>query len=196
MTEKPERISIDSPDEQKLSADLKHRDDPDALRLVRYLTMPDLSRTPGSPIYELVERIVDLPGFKDFTVVQVPEIVPADKSFDLFDFPVDHPARSRSDTYFVTDNAILRTHTTISWYYYLMSEHAKTKIARGEPLGVLTYGKVYRKDEIDRHHMNVFHQIDGYYLCRKSQKIITSDDLQAVLIQIVQAAFGRHVKYR
>ncbi len=196
MIEKPERIVIDSPDEQKLLAELKGRSDPDAARLLRYLAMPDLSRTPGSPIYELVERIVNLPGFKDFTVVQVPEIVPADKSFDLFDFPADHPARSRSDTYFVTDNDILRTHTTISWYYYLGSEHAKAKIAKGEPLGVLTYGKVYRKDEIDRHHMNVFHQIDGYYLCRRDQRVITSDDLQHVLIQIVQAAFGPDVKYR
>ncbi len=158
--------------------------------------MPDLSRTPGSPISELAQRIIELNDFKDFDVVQVPEIVPAVQSFDLFDFPAEHPARSPSDTYYVDDKYILRTHTTVSWYYYLTSEYAKEKLNKDAPIGVLTYGKVYRKDEIDRHHMNVFHQMDGYYLIPKDQNIITVDDLQNILVKIAQAVFGDQVKYR
>jgi len=180
----------------QLRKEIEGRKDTEARRMLRYLEMPDLSRTLGSPIQEVAQRIVSIPEFKDFEIVEVPEIVPADKSFDLFDFPADHPARSKSDTYYVNDNAILRTHTTISWYYYLTSDRAKEKIAKGDPLGVLTYGKVYRKDEIDRHHMNVFHQMDGYYLVPKDEKKITIDDLKEVLIKIVQSVFGPDIKYR
>ena len=164
--------------------------------MARFLAMPDLSRTPESPIHELVERITRLKDFADFDVIRVPEIVPADVSFDLFDFPKDHPARSKSDTYYVDDNTILRTHTTVMWYYWLQQALVKDKIGKGEGVGALSYGKVYRKDEIDRHHMNVFHQMDGWYLCRKDEKVITTKDLENVLIEIARAVFGKDVKYR
>jgi len=164
--------------------------------MLRFLAMPDLSRTPGSPVFEVAQRIVAIDDFKEFTVVRVPEIVPATQSFDLFDFPADHPARSKSDTYYATDTQILRPHTTVSWYYYLNSSEAKNKIAKNKSLGVLTYGKVYRKDEIDCRHMNVFHQMDGYYLAPKDQETITVEHLKDVLILIAQAIFGLDIKYR
>lgn len=189
-------ITIDSSQEHEALECLRGRRDPEGERMKRFLKMPDLSRTPGSPIYELAQLILALPEFKDFDEVRVPEIVPAAQSFDLFDFPANHPARSRSDTYYVNDAEILRTHTTVSWYYHLTSEYAKSKIKNNEPIGVLTYGKVYRKDEIDRHHMNVFHQIDGWYIIPKAMGIITIEDLKNVLVKIAQAAFGRNVGYR
>lgn len=189
-------IKINLEEEQKGNKSLENRNDAEAERMKRFLKMPDLSRMLGNPIHELVERIINLPGFENFDTVQVPEIVPAAQSFDLFDFPANHPVRSTSDTYYVDKEYILRPHTTVSWYYYLTSEYAKGKIQRNEPLGALTYGKVYRKDEIDRHHMNVFHQMDGYYLVPKDQKTITVDDLKDVLLKIAQAVFGEEVKYR
>ncbi len=189
-------IIVKSDEDKKAMESLSGRHDPQSVRVKRFLAMPDLSRTPGSPIYELAQRIIGLPDFKDFDVMQVPEIVKADISFDLFDFPPEHPARSKSDTYYVTDNDILRTHTTIMWYYYLMNEQIKEKIKKGLPVGSLCHGKVYRKDEIDRNHMNVFHQMDGWYLCKKSNKVITSQDLQDVLVKIAKAVFGENVKYR
>lgn len=195
-TKKGEYVQIQNELEQQLRQEVEKRTDVEAARIRRYLSMPDLSRTPGSPICELANRIVMLEDFKSFDVVQVPEIVPAAQSFDLFDFPADHPARSKSDTYYVNDEQILRTHTTVSWYYYLTSDRAKEKIKNNERLGVLTYGKVYRKDEIDRHHMNVFHQMDGYLLVPKSDKTITIDDLKDILVKVAQAAFGKDVKYR
>ncbi len=159
-------------------------------RIKRYLAMPDLSREAGSPIHEIVKRILAIPDFSYFDVIETPEVVPTDISFDLFDFPADHPARSRSDTYFVDDTHILRTHTTIMWYYYLQ------KNAKQEPMGFFSYGKVYRKDEIDRNHMNVFHQIDGGYLVPRDKKIITIEDLKDVLTKIAQAVFGPDIKCR
>lgn len=189
-------IDIHLPDADRLKKELEAKNDPDSLRLKRYMAMPDLSRTPSNPIHEIIQRILAAPGFADLDVIHVPEVVPADISFDLFDFPQDHPARSKSDTYYLDDNHILRTHTTVMWYYYLQDEDVKKKMAAGEPVGCFSYGKVYRKDEIDRNHMNVFHQIDGWYLAPKDKEFIGVDELQKVLADIAVAVFGPDVKYR
>lgn len=189
-------IVIPSPEEASLKKELESKTDPYSMRLKRYLSMPDLSRTPGSPIREIVDRILAHPYFKDLDTIQVPEIVPADISFDLFDFPADHPARSHSDTYYVDNENILRTHTTVMWYYFLENEEVKKKIKENKPVGAFCFGKVYRKDEVDRKHMNVFHQIDGWYLAPKSHKIIDQKDLEEALGNIAKAVFGPTVKYR
>ncbi len=189
-------IIIDTAEEKRLRAELEKRTDFEAQRIRRYLSMPDLSRTPQSPIAEIVKRILASPYFKGLDVIQIPEIVPADISFDLFDFAPDHPARSKSDTYYIDDANILRTHTTVMWYYYLQNEEIKKRIANNEAVGSFCFGKVYRKDEIDRKHMNVFHQIDGWYLAPKTLKTITQTDLEEALGNIAKAVFGENVKYR
>lgn len=189
-------IKIESREEKEIIKKLAKRTDPESRRIRRFLGMSDLSRTKGSPIQELTRRIIELPSFKNFDIIEAPEIVRADISFDLFNFPPNHPARSHSDTYFVDNEHILRTHTTIMWYYHLGNAKIKAKIAKLQPVGALSYGKVYRKDEIDRNHMNVFHQMDGWYLVPRAQKIITIQDLQDVLVNIAQAVFGKEVKYR
>lgn len=168
----------------------------EAARIKRYLAMPDLSRTPGSPIYELAQRIITLPDFAHLDVIEVPEIVPTSIIFDLFGFAPDHPGRSKSDTYYVDDKNVLRTHTTVMWYYYLNQLEVKKRLESNQAVGSLSYGKVYRKDEIDRHHMNVFHQIDGWYLVPKTERVITVEDLKEVLENMIKAIFGAETKYR
>lgn len=189
-------IIIKSDEEVRLREALEKKHDPESERIKRYLAMPDLSRSPGSPLYELVSRICQIPEYKDFDHIQVPEIVPADISFDLFNFPSNHPARSRTDTYYADDKNILRTHTTIMWYYHLNHPSVQEKIKNALPLGALCYGKVYRKDEIDRKHMNIFHQLDGWYLFPKKKGVITQTDLENTLGEIARAIFGPKTKYR
>src|SRR3990167_11196437 len=149
-------IKISRVEEERLRAELEARSDIDAMRMKHYLAMPDLSRTSGSPLHEIVERVKALPVFKGFDDIEIPEIVPASISFDLFDFPSTHPARSTSDTYYVDKENILRTHDTVFWYYYLNRPEIRERISRNESFGALCYGKVYRKDEIDRRHLNIF----------------------------------------
>lgn len=189
------KIIISKNVEKSLIARLQSRNDADARRMLRYLDMPDLSRTPNSPIYEIVQRVISIPEFKDFDIIEIPEIVPADISFDLFGFDPDHPARSKSDTYFVDDENILRTHDTVFWYYYLDLPETKEKIAKGESFGTLCYGKVYRKDEVDSRHMNVFHQIGGWYLAPDS-KAISFGDLKNALSNVAKGVFGPTTKIR
>ena len=189
-------IKIKSEEEVGLRRQLEDRHDAESERMKRYLAMPDLSRTVGSPICEMVQRILNLPDYKNFDVIEVPEIVPADVSFDFFDFPKDHPARSKSDTYYIDDKNILRTHTTVMWNYYLAQDDVKKRMADSQPVGSFSYGKVYRKDEIDRNHMNVFHQMDGWYLAPKDKETIGIPELEKVLADIAKAVFGSDVKYR
>src|SRR3989338_7240117 len=175
---------------------LEVRTDTEAVRIRRYMAMADLSRTPGSPLKEIVDRILAIPDYKDFDDIETSEIVSTEITFDLFGFAKDHPARSKSDTYYVDDNHILRTHTTIMWYYYLLDPDVKARMEKGESVGCFSYGKVYRKDEIDRKHMNVFHQIDAWYLSPKDKEVLGKQDLERALANVAKAVIGPDVKYR
>ena len=194
LTRSEYKISLN--EQEEILRLLDSRKDAEAERMKRYLKMPDLSRTEGSPLAELVRRTIAVESLKNFDVIEIPEIVPTNITFDLFNMPPGHPARSRSDTYYVNDEHILRTHDTVMWYYYLNLLETKEKIKEGKPLGVICYGKVYRKDEIDRHHMNVFHQLGGLYLLPDSQKTLELDELKRVLTEIAKGIFGDEVKNR
>ncbi|MBI4117297.1 MAG: hypothetical protein HY451_01255 [Parcubacteria group bacterium] len=189
-------IEINSLEEKELIAQLKKRTDPEAKRLLRFLDMPDLSRTSGSPLAAIIERVKKVSALKDFDDIKIPEIVSTYVLFDLFNMPPGHPARSKSDSYYVDEEHILITHDTVMWYYYLNLPEIKKKIENGEDLGVICYAKVYRKDEIDRHHMNVFHQFGGLYLVPDDKKTLTIEDLKNALIEIAQSIFGKDTKIR
>ena len=189
-------IIIDSPEEKELTAALQKRSDTEAVRIKRLLEMPDLSRTEGSPLKEVVDRTLAVPVIKDLDIVKIPEIIPTNIFFDLFNMPPGHPARSKSDTYYVDENHILRAHDTVFWYYYFNLPEIKKKIAEKKPIGAMCFGKVYRKEEIDRTHMNIFHQIGGLYLVPDGKMSLTPDDLKKVLSDIARSAFGEEVKFR
>ena len=189
-------INIPRDEENKLREEIVKRDDPQAKRMQRYLEMPDLSRTPGSPIYEIVQLVKNVPAFKDFDDINVPEIVPAHVSFDLFDFAPDHPVRSESDTYYVDKENMLRTHDTVFWYYYLNLPEIKEKIANKESFGTICYGKVYRKDEVDSRHMNVFHQIGGWFLQPDSDGMMELNDLKNALSEVAKGVYGPDTQIR
>jgi phenylalanyl-tRNA synthetase alpha chain len=189
-------IKITSPEEVALKKNLESKNDVYSMRLKRYLSMPDLSRTDDSPLKEIVDRASKTESLKGFDVIEIPEIIPTDIMFDLFNMPPGHPARSKSDTYYVDDGHVLRTHDTVFWYYYLNDPEIKKRILKKEILGAICYGKVYRKDEIDSKHMNVFHQFGGLYISPDGKKKITPDDLKNALSEIARSIFGNDVKFR
>lgn len=189
-------IKIDRTEEEKILVGLQARTDAEAIRIKRYLDMADLSRTQDSPLCEMVERVKNVPVLKDFDVIDIPEVIPTPILFDLFDFAADHPARSKSDTYYLDETNVLRTHDTVMWYYYLNRPEIKEKIEKKEKLGVLCYGKVFRKDEIDRRHMNIFHQFGGLYLQPDSEGVMPLESLKEVLREIVESVFGKDTNFR
>jgi len=189
-------ININRDAENNLLKSLESRTDSEAVRFRRYVAMPDLSRKEDGPLKEIVDRAKKTKSLAGFDVITIPEIVPTNILFDLFNMPIGHPARSKSDTYYVDEDNVLRTHDTVFWYYYLNDPNIKQKIKNKETLGALCYGKVYRKDEIDSRHMNVFHQFGGLYLAPDDAKTITPDDLQVVLSEIARSIFGDTVEFR
>ncbi|MBX4191657.1 MAG: hypothetical protein KW804_02570 [Candidatus Doudnabacteria bacterium] len=189
------QIVIDSPEEKELREQLEKRTDADALRMKRFLDMPDLSRTEGSPLKEIVDRALSVKSLEGFDVIKVPEIVPTNILFDPFNMPEGHPARSKSDTYYVDDKNVLRTHDTVFWYYYLNHPEIKKRIKNKETLGAICYGKVYRKDEIDRTHMNVFHQFGAWLIAPDDKKTITPEDLKNALSDIAKNVFEANFRF-
>lgn len=187
---------IDRTEEKALLSELNERGDAEATRIKRYLAMPDLSRTGGSPLYDMVEKVKNVPALENFDVIDIPEVISTEILFDLFDFAPDHVARSKSDTYYVDDTHVLRTHDTVMWHYYLNLPKTREKISNNENLGVLCYGKVYRKDEIDRRHMNIFHQMGALFLQPDSLGVMPLDSLKKVLSEIVESIFGKDANYK
>ncbi|MEX2029054.1 MAG: hypothetical protein WD963_01065 [Candidatus Paceibacterota bacterium] len=182
--------NITTPEETALKKDLEAKTDAHSMRLKRYLAMPDLSRTPGSPLEEIVKKAKGVPSLKNFDDIKIPEIVPSNILFDLFNMPEGHPARSPSDTYYVDENNVLRTHDTVFWYYYLNHPEIKKRIENKEALSAICYGKVYRKDEIDRRHMNVFHQFGGWLIGPDEKEKITLENLKNALTEVARNIFG------
>lgn len=189
-------IVIHSDEEEALKKVIDTRKDQEAVRIKRFLDMKDLSRTEDSPLHEIVNRTLKVKSLKGFDVIKIPEIVPVDILFDLFNMPPGHPARSTSDTYYVDETHVLRTHDTVFWHYYLKHPSIQEKIKKEESFGAICFGKVYRKDEIDARHMNVFHQMGGLYLAPDLKEEVTPDDLKNVLSEIARSIFGNDVKFR
>jgi len=189
-------IKIESPEESELKKALAARTDAEAERIKRLLALPDLSRMEGSPLKEVVDRTLKVKDLEGFDVIEIPEIIPTKVFFDLFNMPPGHPARSKSDSYYVDENNILRAHDTAFWYYLLNHSDIKEKIAEKKPIKTLCYGKVYRKDEIDSTHMNVFHQFGGLYLVSDDTDEVNPDDLKRTLSEIGRAIFGDGVEFR
>jgi len=189
-------ITYEDLHEEKILNDLERRSDFDALRLKRLLALPDLTRKENSPVKFIIDKVLALPDFQWFDVVKTPETITVENAFDVFNFPPDHPGRKPTDTFFVTPDRALRTHTTSMWLYYLNDPEIRKQLEERGWLGELCFGKVYRKDEIDAKHFPVFHQIDGLYLIKRAKKEITLQILQDVLANIVRAIFGPKVEFR
>jgi phenylalanyl-tRNA synthetase alpha chain len=136
------KYTISREEEKRLINELDKRQDTEAARIKRYLSMPDLSRTEGSPLKEIVDRALKVKSLAGFDVIEIPEIIPANILFDLFNMPEGHPARSKSDTYYIDEENVLRTHDTVFWYYYLNHPEIKKRIENKETLGAVCFGKV------------------------------------------------------
>jgi phenylalanyl-tRNA synthetase alpha chain len=190
------RIVIQDKEEQVLISELNQRTDVKAERIKRFLAFPDLTKKQGSPVKILFDQIINLPVFKDFDIVEFPRIVTTEQCFDILNVPKDHPARKETDTYYLDETHILRTHTTAFWPFYLRDKSVLEKLEKEGEIKALAPGIVFRKDEIDKSHYPAFHQIDGLLICKKSKRIITQQDLKDIQVELAKGIFGPDIEWK
>ncbi|KAL4978492.1 putative phenylalanyl-tRNA synthetase alpha subunit [Aspergillus desertorum] len=93
-------------------------------------------------------------------------IVSTAQNFDVLGFPADHPGRSRTDTYYLNKETVLRTHTSAHQQAYFQQIN-RNEATRPEEVGYTVVADVYRRDAIDRSHYPVFHQMEGAMLWKR-----------------------------
>lgn len=194
--EKEETMIIYSDNTDILYNKLESRTDSLALRIKRMLALPNLTRKASSPLFFIVNAIINSETLRNADEVVIPEIVGVDNHFDLLGFDKNHPGRRPTDSFYVDSENVLRAHTTAMWSYYLKDEEVLKRLHKTGELTAYCYGKVYRNDEIDRKHYPVFHQIDGLRICRNSKKRFSVDDLSGVLVDIAESIFGKDLSWR
>ena len=185
-----QNIVINDPKETELIKDLERRTDIKAERIKRLLALPDLTKKENSPVKIINDKIMELPTWADFDIVEIPKIVTVEDDFDLLNTPEDHLSRRETDTYYLDKDHILRTQMTVMWPYYFRDKEVLERLKREGEVGSLSPGIVFRKDEIDKKHFPAFHQTDFLYVCRKDKRIITLEELQEVQSDAVKAIFG------
>jgi phenylalanyl-tRNA synthetase alpha chain len=118
-----------------------------------------------------------------FAVVEGPEIEFDYYNFTALNFLPDHPARAMQDTFYVTDDVLLRTHTS--------PLQVRLMEAQEPPVYAIMPGRVYRRDS-DATHTPMFHQVEGLAV----DEDITLGDLQGVLLEFARAIFGQEREIR
>lgn len=113
-----------------------------------------------------------------FEIVDSTEVETDEFNFERLNVPRDHPARDAQDTFYITDDLLLRTHTTVV--------DARVMVGRKPPMRILTTGRCYRRDAPDATHMPIFHQVDGFMVGER----ITMADLKGVLASFARQMFG------
>jgi len=182
--------------ENALIEELNKRNDTKTERIKKLLSLPDLTKKENSPVKIIFDQIINLPMFKDFDLVDFPRIVTTEQCFDILNMPKDHPSRKETDTYYLDETHILRTHTTAFWPFYLRDKLVLERLEKEGEIKALAPGIVFRKDKIDRSHYPAFHQIDGLLICKKSKKIITQEDLKGVQVELAKGIFGSDIEYK
>lgn len=152
------------------------------------VTLPGRSVAAGSvhPLTKVTQEIEDIFLGMGYTIAEGPEVETDYFNFEALNLPKDHPARDMQDSFYITDEILLRTHTSPVQIRAMKNADGAT------PLKVICPGRVYRRDDDDATHSFMFHQIEGLVVGPD----IRMSDLKGTLLQFVQAMYGPQVQIR
>ncbi|MBC1572864.1 phenylalanine--tRNA ligase subunit alpha [Listeria booriae] len=155
------------------------------------VTLPGTSVREGTAhlLTQVVEEIEDLFIGMGYTIAEGPEVEKDYYNFEALNLPKDHPARDMQDSFYITENTLLRTQTS-PVQARVMEQH---DFANG-PIKIICPGKVYRRDNDDATHSHQFTQIEGLVV----DENITLADLKGTLTVLAKKMFGedREVRLR
>ncbi|MGA1847072.1 phenylalanine--tRNA ligase subunit alpha [Deferribacter abyssi] len=149
------------------------------------ITIPGFPFVPGAlhPITKTYYEIVDIFTAMGFEVATGPEVEYDYYNFEALNIPKEHPARDMQDTFYITDDILLRTHTS--------PVQIRVMEANTPPIKIIAPGKVYRCDH-DVTHSPMFHQVEGLLVDEK----VTFADLKGTLTLFIKRMFGEDIPVR
>lgn len=150
------------------------------------VTMPGKAQNKGEihPLTKVMNNIKNTFIGMGFEIAEGPEVETDYYNFEALNIPENHPARDTQDTFYISDNILLRTQT--SGIQVRVMENKKP------PIRIIAPGRVYRSDALDATHSPVFHQIEGLVV----DKGVTMADLKGTLETFLKELYGENTKVR
>lgn len=119
-----------------------------------------------------------------YEIAEGPEVEYDYYNFQALNIPEDHPARDTQDTFYITDNILLRSQTS--------PVQVRTMEKKRPPIKIISPGRVYRSDAVDATHSPLFHQVEGLVVDRG----VTMGDLKGTLESFAKTMFGEDTRIR
>lgn len=150
------------------------------------VTLPGTLPVQGGlhPFHLVLNELKDIFLGMGFDVVEGPEVELDHYNFEMLNMPKSHPARDTQDTFYITENILLRTQTS--------PMQIRTMEQKKAPIRIIAPGRVYRSDAVDATHSPLFHQIEGLVV----DKGITFTDLKGTLEVFIQKLYGPETRVR
>ncbi len=150
------------------------------------VTLPSNAPKAGKlhPLTQVQRTIEDIFIGMGFSIAEGPEVEFDYYNFQALNIPENHPARDTQDTFYITENILLRSQTS--------PVQVRTMEKQKPPIRVISPGRVYRSDAVDATHSPLFHQIEGLVV----DKGITMGDLKGMLETFAKTLFGNNTKLR
>ncbi len=138
------------------------------------------------PLTQVLDEIKAFFIQRGFTIADGPEVETDYYNFEALNIPKNHPARDMQDTLYVTQDIVLRTHTSPVQIRVMESQQP--------PVRIIAPGRVYRRDTPDASHSPFFHQVEGLCVDRG----VSFGDLKAIISEFARELFGEdiHVRFR
>ena len=136
------------------------------------------------PLSRVQHEIEDIFIGMGYSIAEGPEVELDYYNFQALNIPPEHPARDTQDTFYITDNVLLRSQTSPVQVHVMEKERP--------PIRILSPGRVYRSDAVDATHSPLFHQIEGLVVDRG----VTMGDLKGTLAMFARRMFGSDTKIR
>ncbi len=137
------------------------------------------------PLTRTIEEVEEIFMGMGYSIADGPEVEIDKFNFEMLNVPKGHPARDMQDSFYITENYLMRTQTSPVQVRTLLKK-------KGEPVKILAPGKVYRRDDDDATHSHQFMQFEGLVV----DKNITMSDLKGTLELFVKKMFGSSLKIR
>lgn len=148
------------------------------------ITLPGKGAGLGAlhPLTLVYNELRDIFVGMGFDVAEGPEVELDEYNFELLNIPKEHPARDAQDTFYISDDVVLRTHTS--------PVQIRTMLNNKPPIRVICPGRTYRCDDVDATHSPIFMQMEGLMI----DKGIRFSDLKGTLNSFLKSFYGEHIK--